>query len=75
MAAGAFLFQGINSRVGGHPDSPLAGANPLSSPTAGKEAPANNFLDAPTGSSSVPDSTAGFSEFLDIGPDDASNWT
>ena len=76
VAAGAFLFQGINSLVGGHHHSPLAGASPLSSPVAANESPANNFLDAPTDtSSSVPDSSAGFSELLDIGPDDPSDWT
>ncbi|WP_041377741.1 DUF2076 domain-containing protein [Polaromonas naphthalenivorans] len=77
VAAGAFLFQGINSLVGGHHNSPLAGASPLSSPAADKEAPANNFLDAPTDtSSSIPDSSAGFSELLDIGgSDDSSDWT
>ena len=76
VAAGAFLFQGINSLVGGHPDSPLAGASPLNSPAADKETPARNLLDAPTDtSSSVADSSAGFSELLDIGPDDASDWT
>lgn len=76
VAAGAFLFQGINSLVGSHHNSPLPGANPLSSPAAEKEAPANNFLDAPTDtSSSIPDNNAGFSELLDIGPDDSSDWT
>lgn len=76
VAAGAFLFQGINSLVGSHHTSPLTGASPLSSPAPEKQAPANNFLDAPTdNTSSVPDSSAGFSELLDIGPDDASDWT
>ena len=76
VAAGAFLFQGINSLMGSHHNSPLGGASPLSSPAADKEAPANNFLDAPTDTnSSVPDTSAGFSELLDIGPDDSSEWT
>lgn len=76
VAAGAFLFQGINSLMGSHHNSPLAGAGPLSSPAADKEAAANHFLDAPTDTSSrVPDSSAGFSELLDIGPDDSSDWT
>ena len=76
VAAGAFLFQGINSLVGSHHNSPLAGASPLSSPTADKEASTNHFLDAPTDTtSSVPDSSADFSELLDIGPDDSSDWT
>lgn len=76
VAAGAFLFQRINSLVGGHPDSPLAGASPLSSTAADKEAPANNLFDAPTDTSSVADSSAGFSDLLDIGgSDDSSDWT
>ena len=76
VAAGAFLFQGINSLAGGHPDSPLAGANPLSSPAADKEALASNVLDAPTDTSSIPDSSAGFSELLDVRrSDDSSDWT
>ena len=76
VAAGAFLFQGINSLVGGHPDSPLAGASPLNSPAADKETPAHNLLDAPTDTSSVPDSSAGFSDLLDIGgSDESSDWT
>ncbi len=77
VAAGAFLFQGINGLMGGHSSSPLAGASPLSSPAADKEAPGNNFLDAPTDtSSSVPDTSAGFSDLLDIGgSDDSSDWT
>ena len=77
VAAGAFLFQGINSLVGSHQNSPLAGASPLNAPAADKEAPANNFLDAPTdSSSSVADSSAGFSELLDIGgSDESSDWT
>lgn len=74
VAAGAFLFQGINSLVGNHHNSPLAGASPLSAPAADKEAPANNFLDAPTDtSSSVADSSAGFSDLLDIGGSDDSS--
>ena len=77
VAAGAFLFQGINSLVGSHHNSPLAGASPLSSSAADKEAPASNFLDAPTDtSSSVADSSAGFSDLLDIGgSDESSDWT
>jgi len=77
VAAGAFLFQGINSLVGSHHTSPLAGASPLSSLAPEKEAPANNFLDAPTDTTStVPDSSAGFSDLLDIGgSDDSSDWT
>lgn len=76
VAAGAFLFQGINSLVGGHQNSPLEGASPMNSPAADKEAPTNHFLDAQAdASSSVPDSSTGFSELLDIGPDDASDWT
>lgn len=77
VAAGAFLFQGINSLVGSHQSSLLAGASPLSSTAADKEAPANNFLDAPADtSSSVPDTSAGFSELLDIGgSDESSDWT
>ena len=77
VAAGAFLFQGINSLVGSHHSSPLAGASPLSSSVADKEAPASNFLDAPTDtSSSVADSSAGFSDLLDIGgSDESSDWT
>ena len=77
VAAGAFLFQGINSLVGSHHITPLAGASPLSSSAADKEAPANNFLDAPTDtSSSVADSSAGFSDLLDIGgSDESSDWT
>ena len=77
VAAGAFLFQGINSLVGSHHSTPLAGASPLSSSAADKEAPASNFLDAPTDtSSSVADSSAGFSDLLDIGgSDESSDWT
>ena len=77
VAAGAFLFQGINSLVGSHHNSPLAGASPLSAPAADKDAPANNFLDAPADTgSSVADSSAGFSELLDIGGLEASSdWT
>ena len=77
VAAGAFLFQGINSLVGSHHSTPLAGASPLSSSAADKEAPVSNFLDAPTDtSSSVADSSAGFSELLDIGgSDQSSDWT
>ena len=76
VAAGAFLFQGINSLVGSHHSSPLAGASPLSSSAADKEAPANNFVDAPTDTGSVLDSSAGFSELLDIGgSDESSDWT
>ncbi len=75
VAAGAFLFQGINSLVGSHHNSPLAGAGPLSSPAADKEASANHFLDAPTDTSSIPDNSADFSDLLDIGPDDSSDWT
>ena len=76
VAAGAFLFQGINSLVGSHHSSPLAGASPLSSPAADKEAPASNFLDAPADTGSVLDSSTGFSELLDIGgSDESSDWT
>ena len=81
VAAGAFLFQGINSLVDSHHNSPLAGASaspsPLSAPAADKEAPANNFLDAPTDTgSSVADSSAGFSDLLDIGGlESSSDWT
>lgn len=76
VAAGAFLFQGINSLVGGHHNPPLAGAHPLSSPAAEKEAPASNSFDAPTDTNrDVADSSAGFDELLDIGLDDASDWT
>jgi len=76
VAAGAFLFQGINSLVGGHHNSPLAGASPMSSPAVQKEASANQLLDAPTDtSSSILDNNAGFSELLDIGPDDSNDWT
>lgn len=77
VAAGAFLFQGINSLVGSHHSTPLAGASPLSSSAADKEAPVSNFLDAPTDtSSSVADSSAGFSDLLDIGgSDQSSDWT
>ena len=76
VAAGAVLFQGINSLVGSHQNAPLAGTSPLSSPAANKEASANHFLNAATDtSSSVPDSSAGFSELLDIRPDDSSDWT
>ena len=76
VAAGAFLFQGINSLVGSHHSTPLAGASPLSSSAADKEAPANNFLDEPTDTGSVSDSSAGFSELLDIGgSDQSSDWT
>jgi len=77
VAAGAFLFQGINSLVGSHHNSPLAGASPLSAPATDKEAPANNFLDAPTNtsSSSDQDNSAGFSDLLDIGgSEDSSDW-
>jgi len=76
VAAGAFLFQGINSLVDSHHSSPLAGASPLSSSAADKEAPASNFVDAPTDTGSVPDSSTGFSELLDIGgSDESSDWT
>ena len=76
VAAGAFLFQGINSLVSGHHNSPLAATGPLSSPAADKEALAHNLLDAPTNTgSSIPDSSANFSELLDIGPNDLSDWT
>lgn len=77
VAAGAFLFQGINSLAGSHHNSPLASANSLSAPAADKNAPANHFLDAPTDtSSSVADSSTGFSELLDIGGSgDSSDWT
>ncbi|MEO7401182.1 MAG: DUF2076 family protein [Polaromonas sp.] len=76
VAAGAFLFQGINSLVGGHHNAPLAAANPLSSPAAEKEKPANISFNAPTDTDrDVADSSAGFDELLDIGPDDASDWT
>jgi len=85
VAAGAFLFQGINSLVGSQHNSPLAGASPspspspspLSAPAADKEAPANHFLDAPTDTgSSVADSSAGFSDLLDIGGlESSSDWT
>lgn len=76
VAAGAFLFQGINSLVGSHHSSPLASASALSSSAADKEAPASNFVDAPTDTGSVPDSSAGFSELLDIGgSDESSDWS
>ena len=77
VAAGAFLFQGINSLVGSHHNSPLASVSPLSAPAADKDAPANNFLDAPTDAGSgVADSSAGFSDLLDIGgSDDSSDWS
>jgi hypothetical protein len=77
VAAGAFLFQGINSLVSGHHASPLAGANPLSSPTGVSDAaaPSGNLLDGPLDTGSLSDSSAGFDELLDIGPDNSSDWT
>ena len=77
VAAGAFLFQGINSLVGSHHNSPLASVSPSSAPAADKDAPANNFLEAPTDAgNSVADSSAGFSDLLDIGgSDDSSDWS
>ena len=75
VAAGAFLFWGINSLVGSHHTSPLGGASLLSSTAADKDSPASNFLHAPTDNgSSIADSSAGFSELLNIGPDDSSDW-
>ena len=77
VAAGAFLFQGINSLVGSHHNSPLASVSPSSAPAADKDAPANNFLEAPTDAgNSVAYSSAGFSDLLDIGgSDDSSDWS
>lgn len=77
VAAGAFLFQGINHLVDGHHSSSLFGANPLSSPAPGSETTTtNNLFDEPNDSSGgIADSTAGFSELLDIGRGDSSDWT
>jgi len=71
VAAGAFLFQGINHLVGQH-----AGAAPeahsLSSATPDTASP---LLDAPADSSALADgSSAGFSELLDIGPGDTAGF-
>ncbi|MFC5519541.1 DUF2076 domain-containing protein [Polaromonas jejuensis] len=77
VAAGAFLFQGINHLVDGHHHSSLFGANPLSSPAAeSATSTINNFFDPPADASGgSADNSAGFDELLDIGRGDSSDWT
>jgi len=71
VAAGAFLFKGINHLVDGHRTSSLLGANPLSSPATGSEgASSNSFIGGPPDSGvSVADSSAGFDDLPDAGSD------
>lgn len=77
VAAGAFLFQGINHLVDGGHHASLSGANSFGSPDAGSKTPAaSNLLDEPADTrGGVADDGAGFDELLDIGPDESSDWT
>jgi len=75
VAAGAFLFQGINHLVGGQHPAAAPDAHSLASPAEDTASPPSNLLDAPADTQSLADSSsAGFSELLDIGPDDSGSF-
>ena len=78
VAAGAFLFQGISHLVEGGRHSAVSSASSTDLPAAGKERPASSQLletPADAGSEVADNNTAGFSELLDIGPDDSGDST
>lgn len=78
VAAGAFLFQGISHLVEGGRHSAVSSASSTDLPAAGNERPASShLLETPVdaGSEVADNNTAGFSELLDIGPDDSGDST